>query len=69
MLILGGLLAVWIGPEVGGEREHGSPGPVRPQERFWMRAFGVGCVICGAILLIATLLGFRAPGAEGPPIP
>ena len=69
MLILGGLAAAWIGPDVGGEKPDGSPGPVPPRQRFWVRLFGVVCVLCGAMLLIATLLGWRPQGAEGPPTP
>jgi hypothetical protein len=60
MLIMGGIATVVVGPDVGGEKPDGTPGPVPEHQRIWMRLFGVGCILCGVFLLIATLLGFRA---------
>jgi hypothetical protein len=68
-LILGGVAAVLVGPDVGGEKEDGGPGPGPPRQRFRVRAFGVACVAGGAFLLVVTLLGVRWQGAEGPPSP
>jgi hypothetical protein len=64
VLIMGGIATVVVGPDVGGENPDGTNGPVKPEHRIWMRLFGVGCIVCGVILLIATLLGFRAPPGE-----
>jgi hypothetical protein len=64
-LILGGLVALWIGPDVGGKREDGTPGPATPAQLFRIRLFGVGCILCGVLLLIAKLLGVPF-GPEGP---
>jgi hypothetical protein len=69
VLILGGVATVLVGPDVGGEKEDGSPGPVPPRQRFWVRAFGMACIAGGTFLLVATLLGVRWQGAEGPPSP
>ena len=69
VMIMGGLVTAWIGPDVGGEREDGTSGPVPEGQRFWIRAFGVACVVGGVVLLVITALGLQGPGAEGPPTP
>jgi hypothetical protein len=69
MLILGGVVTVWIGPDVAGEKPDGTSGPVAPEKRFWVRAFGIGCVVCGMALLVATLLGFRGEPLRELPAP
>jgi hypothetical protein len=69
ILILGGALTIWIGPDVAGENPDGSNAPVPEKDRWMVRAFGAGCVACGVFLLVMTALGFRGPPAEGPPIP
>lgn len=65
-LIVGGAVTAWAGPDLG-VREDGTPFP--PGERRWVRAFGLGCVACGVVVLVATLLGYRAPPADGPGVP
>jgi hypothetical protein len=56
VLLVGGAVTAWIGPDLG-VREDGTPFP--PGERPWVRAFGIALVVCGAAVLLATLLGFR----------
>jgi hypothetical protein len=69
VLILGGLVALWIGPDVGGKREDGTPGPATPAQLFRIRLFAIGCILCGALLLIAKLLGFPFGPEHGPRFP
>jgi hypothetical protein len=56
VLLVGGAVTAWAGPEFG-VHENGSPFP--PGERWWVRAFGIALIACGAVVLVATLLGYR----------
>jgi hypothetical protein len=56
VLIVGGTFTAWAGPEMG-VREDGSRLP--PNEKIWVRRFGISLAICGLFVLVATLLGFR----------
>ena len=38
-------------------------------ERRWVQAFGVGLIVCGATVLVATLLGFRGQPIDELPAP
>jgi hypothetical protein len=69
MLILSGAMCAWIGPDVCGEQPDGTPGPVAPHLRPWVRALGVTCVGAGFLFLGITVLGLWGPGAPGPPTP
>jgi hypothetical protein len=66
VLFVGGAVTVWAGPDLG-VREDGTPFPL--SERWWVRAFGVGLMACGAIVLAATLLGFRGQPLNELPAP
>ncbi len=68
-LIGGGALTLWVCPDLCGEKPDGTPGPESPDERWKSRVFGVVCVVCGVCVLVATLLGYRAPPADGPGVP
>jgi hypothetical protein len=57
VLLVGGAFTAWAGPDYG-VREDGTP--FAPGERPWVRLFGIGLMVCGAVVLVATLLGFRA---------
>ena len=57
MLLAGGAVSAWLGPEYG-VREDGTP--FSPDERPWVRRFGMALMLCGAFVLVATLLGYRA---------
>lgn len=69
VLIGSGALTLWAGPDLSGEKPDGTPGPVPPDERRKLQVFGVLCVVCGVCVLVATLLGYRAPPADGPGVP
>lgn len=66
VLILGGVVTAWIGPEYG-VREDGTPFP--PKERRWVRLFGIGLAACGVVVLVATLLGSRGQPLDDMPDP
>ena len=66
VLIVGGAVTTWIGPDLE-VRDDGTPIP--PGERRWMRLFGVTLLLCGVVVLAATLLGFRAQPLKGQPAP
>jgi hypothetical protein len=66
ILLVGGAVTVWAGPDLG-VREDGTPFP--PGERRWVRLFGVGLMVCGAGVLAATLLGFRGQPLNELPAP
>jgi len=66
VLLVGGALTAWAGPDLG-VREDGTPFP--PDERRWVRAFGLALVACGAAVLTATLLGFRGQPLDELPAP
>jgi hypothetical protein len=66
VLLLGGAVTAWAGPELG-VREDGSPFP--PGERKWVRRFGFGLMVCGAVVLAATALGFRGQPLDDMPVP
>ncbi len=56
VLLVGGAATTWLGPDHG-VREDGTPFPAG--ERRWVRLFGIGLMVCGTVLLVATVLGFR----------
>ena len=66
VLIVGGAVTAWAGPDLG-VREDGTPFP--PAEKKWVRWFGLALVACGAVVLVATLLGFRGQPLDGQPAP
>jgi hypothetical protein len=66
MLLVGGAVAAWAGPDHG-VREDGTP--LSPGERHLVRLFGFGLVACGAVVLVATVLGFRGEPLNGLPAP
>jgi hypothetical protein len=66
VLLVGGAVTVWAGPDLG-VREDGTPFP--PGERRWVQAFGVCLMVCGAVVLAATLLGFRGQPLDELPAP
>jgi hypothetical protein len=66
VLLVGGAVTAWLGPDYG-VREDGTPFP--PGERRWVRAFGIGFMICGAFVLAATVLGFRGQRLDDMPAP
>jgi len=69
VLLLSGALVAWAGPDLCGEKEDGTPGPVEPEERPRLLMFAAACIVCGLVLLVATLLGFQAPRATEPGVP
>ena len=65
VLILGGLFTAWVGPYA--TDEDNPTGERTPEERRWIRWFGLAVACCGIVVLIAALMGFRPPrGADGP---
>ena len=65
VLILGGLVTAWVGPDLPDE-EHPA-GERSPRERRRVRVFGLALVLCGVVVLVAALLGFRPPpSGDGP---
>jgi hypothetical protein len=66
VLLVGGAVTAWLGPDYG-VREDGTPFP--PGERQWVRMFGIGLMACGAVVLAATLLGFRGQPLNDQPAP
>lgn len=66
VLLLAGAVTAWLGP-THGVREDGTPFP--PSERRWVRLFGIAVSVCGAVLLVATLLGFRGQPLDDAPVP
>ena len=65
LIVCGGVTA-WAGPDVG-TNDDGQP--YSPSEKSWVRRFGLACVAIGAVMLVATMLGYRAPPADGPGVP
>lgn len=66
VLLVGGAVTAWLGPELG-VREDGAPFP--PNERRWVRLLGIGLMVCGAFVLVATILGFRGQPLDDLPAP
>ena len=64
VLLVGGAITAWMGPDLEA-REDGTP--LSPGQRRWMRVFGVVLLVCGAVVLVATLLGFRGQPLPGLP--
>lgn len=54
ILILGGAVTAWVGPDLG-SCEDGTPFPT--EEKRWVRIFGFSLVFCGVGVVVA-LLGF-----------
>lgn len=69
VLLVMGALTAWAGPDLCGEKEDGTPGPVGPEERRRLLVFASICIVCGLVVLVATLLGFQAPLATEPGVP
>lgn len=66
LLLVVGAATAWAAPDVG-TNEDGTR--YSPSERRWVRWTGIACVVIGAVVLVATLLGYRAPPADGPGVP
>jgi hypothetical protein len=66
VLLVGGAVTAWAGPDYG-VHEDGTPFP--PDERKWVRYFGIGLMVCGLVLLVATALGFRGQPLNDMPVP
>jgi hypothetical protein len=66
MLIVCGAVTAWAGPDMG-TNEDGQP--YSPSEKWWVRRFGLACTAVGLVMLVATVLGYRAPPADGPGVP
>ena len=65
VLLAGGLLTAWVGPDLRGEDD--PPGERSPRHRLLVRAFGLAVAACGAVVLVAALLGHRPPpNGDGP---
>ncbi len=66
VLLVGGAVTAWAGPDVG-VRDDGTPFP--PGEGRWVRLFGISLMVCGAVVLAATALGFRGQPLNELPAP
>ena len=66
VLIVGGAVTAWAGPDLG-VREDGTPFP--PGERRLVRLFGIALIVCGVVVLIASLFGFRGQPLDDMPAP
>jgi len=66
VLLVGGSVTAWFGPEFG-VREDSTPYP--PNEHRRLRQFGAALMVCGAVVLVATLLGFRGQPLNDLPTP
>jgi len=66
VLLVCGAVTAWLGPDFG-VTEDGKR--FSPGEKRWVRRFGVSLVVCGAAVLLATILGFRAQPLDDMPAP
>ena len=66
VLLLGGSFTAWAGPVYGvgddGRRFSAA-------ERRRVRLYGIGLAVCGLVVLMATLLGFRGEPLREMPAP
>jgi hypothetical protein len=59
VLILGGLVTAWVGPDL---KDEDDPARERsPRQRLLIRLFGLALALCGVVVIGAALLGFRPP--------
>ena len=63
VLVIGGLLTAWVGPDA--TDEDNPTGERSPRERLLIRRFGLALIICGVFVLVAATLGFRPPPSNG----